>query len=168
MSIWNSNLPSLRKNDLLSLQEEMNDFFEKVSGGDFLSPTFISETKKFMPKVEVRETTKNYVVSAELPGMNENEFTVSMKDNNLIIEGEKKEEWEKEDDDWFRSEFNYGSFYRSIPFEKQIKAHSVSAIYDNGVLKVTLQKSTEDSPAVTKIKVDFNKKNSGATKEIKQ
>jgi 6-phosphofructokinase 2 len=95
MSIWNSSLPSIRKNDLLSLQEEMNDFFEKVSGGDFLSPTFISDTKKFMPKVEVRETAKSYVVSAELPGMNENEFTVSMKDNNLIIEGEKKEEWEK-------------------------------------------------------------------------
>jgi HSP20 family protein len=91
-----------------------------------------------------------------------------MKDNSLIIEGEKKEESEKNEGDWYRSEFKYGNFYRSIPFEKQIKANSTSATYDNGVLKVMLLKSVEDSPAVTKIKVDFAKKNSGTPKEIKQ
>jgi HSP20 family protein len=168
MSIWNTHLPSIRKNDLLSLQEEMNDFFERVSDADFFAPTFMTESRKFFPKVEVRETNKNYIVSAELPGMDENEFNVSMKDNNLILEGEKKEESRENEGDWYRSEFKYGHFYRSIPFEKQIKANSTSAIYDNGVLKVTLMKSIEDSPSITKIKVDFNKKNAGTPKEIKQ
>jgi len=88
------------------------------------------------PPVEVRESNGNLVVSAELPGLNKEDVKVEVNDNALIIQGERKREWDEEKEGVHRSERSYGSFYRAIPLPESAKAEQAKAEFNNGVLEV--------------------------------
>jgi HSP20 family protein len=96
--------------------------------------------EEFSPKVELRETDKGYSVRAEIPGISESDVNVTLRENNLILEGEKKTETKKEERGHYFSEFSYGSFYRSIPLEEEVNPDKVKATYRNGILNVELEK----------------------------
>ena len=123
--------------------EEMFDRFRR----ELYSPDLLRGVEGFSPRVEIKETDKNILVSAEIPGMSEKDITVTLRENNLVIEGEKTSERKKEDTGYYRSEFSYGSFYRSIPLHAEVDADKVSATYKNGVLEVTLNKLPETKHA---------------------
>lgn len=150
MSLWKKNLPATSNNALYSLQNEMNDLFETFNK-EFYSP--MGKDTAFAPKLEIKEDDKTYKVSAELPGMSENDIHVSLRDNALIIEGEKKYETTKEEKGVTRSEFSYGSFYRSVPFRAEINAEKVSANYKNGVLSIVMEKADQHSAKNRKITI---------------
>lgn len=76
----------------------------------------------------------NYVLRAELPGMNPKDIHVSVQGNVLNIAGERTET--KRDN--CRSEFHYGSFSRSVALPEGADAQQVEARYDAGVLQVTV------------------------------
>jgi HSP20 family protein len=92
------------------------------------------------PAINVAETKDAFEVTAELPGVDENDIKVSLDDNQLVISGEKKAESTKEEKDWHVQERSYGSFYRSmsLPFEPEDGA--VEANFDRGVLHLTIKK----------------------------
>ena len=92
------------------------------------------------PAINVAETKDSFEVTAELPGVDEKDIKVSLKDNQLVISGEKKEESTKEEKDWHVEERSFGSFYRSmsLPFEPEDGA--VDAHFDKGVLRLTIKK----------------------------
>ena len=92
------------------------------------------------PAVSVAETNDAFEVTAELPGVDENDINVSLDDNQLVISGEKKVEITKEEKNWHVEERSYGSFYRSmlLPFEPEDGA--VEAHFDKGVLHLTIKK----------------------------
>ena len=94
----------------------------------------------FPLKVEVKEKEKSYRVLVEAPGMNEKDISVTLRDNVLILEGERKKETEEEEKDRYFSEFSYGSFYRSIKLDNEVNPESVKASYKDGILTVTLEK----------------------------
>lgn len=119
---------------------------------DFFSP-LLSEYEGFNPKVEVKETDKNYIVCAELPGMKENDINLSLRENSLVIEGEKKSERKEEEKGYYRSEFEYGSFYRTIPFSTDVDDQNVTAKYKDGVLEVTLTKKNDGKTKTQKIPI---------------
>jgi HSP20 family protein len=122
----------------------MNDWFEKFNRQmDF--PRF--ETEDFYPRVELRENNQGYTVRAEIPGITENDVNVTLRDNNLILEGEKKSEKRKEEGGHYFSELNYGSFYRSIPLDEEVDPDHVKATYRNGILSVQLEKIQEGHTA---------------------
>lgn len=148
MSLWKKNLP-VRADSFFALQNEMNDLFEGLNRGFF--PSSI-KAEGFMPKLEMKEDEKKYYVSAELPGMKEDDIHVTLKDNALIIEGEKKSEMKKEEKGIYRSEFNYGSFYRAVPLVSEVDAERVAATYKNGVLQVEIEKK-ETSGNARKINI---------------
>ena len=93
-----------------------------------------------VPAISVAETTGAFEVTAELPGVDENDINVSVDDNQLIISGEKKVESTKDEKDWHIEERSYGSFYRSmfLPFEPEEGA--VEAHFDKGVLHLLIKK----------------------------
>lgn len=135
MSLWKKNLPA-RGDSFFALQNEMNDLFENFNRGFFPA----AQADGFIPKLEMKEDEKRYYVSAELPGMKEDDIHVTLKDNSLIIEGEKKSEMKKEEKGIYRSEFSYGSFYRSVPLALEVEAEKVAATYKNGILNIEIEK----------------------------
>lgn len=144
-----SHLPARRNENFGSF----GDMFEQYAR-DFFSPVLSgNEQTEFTPNIEVRETIKSYVVTAEIPGMKEEDITLTLRDNNLIIEGEKKNESKQEEKNYYRSEIRYGSFYRSIPFESDVDDKNIEASAKNGVLNVILFKKNDGKEKTVKIPI---------------
>ena len=114
------------------------------------------EERGWMPAVDVFEKEDKFVVKAELPGMKEDDINVSVVGDTLSIKGEKKTETEIKDEDYYRCERSYGSFYRSIPLPSNVDANKIEASFEDGVLEVVLPKSAKVKPK--KIAVSAKKK----------
>lgn len=114
------------------------------------------EGRGWMPAVDVFEKEDKFVVKAELPGMNEEDIDVLVVGDTLSIKGEKKTETEINEEDYYRCECSYGSFYRSIPLPSTVDADKIVASFADGVLEVALPKSAKVKPK--KIAVSAKKK----------
>ncbi len=131
-----------------------SDFFD-LYAREFFSPMMGEEnTETFMPKVEVHESEKGYEVRAELPGMKEEDINLSLDDNCLILQGEKRSEKIEEKKKSFRSEFSYGSFYRTIPFRADVDNDNIEATYRDGILHVSLHKKADGTEKTKKILIN--------------
>ena len=147
MSLFRNQSMALRnQNPITSWQNEMNNLFDRF-GRDM--GTLDVDLTDFSPRVEIKEKDKHYTVSAEVPGIKESDIHVTLKDNNLILEGERKSESKKEEEGYFSSEFSYGSFYRSIPLDEEVNPDTVKASYKDGILTVELDK-VKSTPQKTK------------------
>jgi HSP20 family protein len=127
---------------LLAFQQEMNRLFDEFFGRPALEPfgAFHQEWNLFSPQVDVAETDKEIVVSAELPGLDDKDIDVSLSQGMLTISGEKKQEQEKKGRSYFRVERSYGSFQRSIALPSEVDTGKVDAVFRKGVLTITLPK----------------------------
>jgi len=128
---------------LMSLQHEMNRLFDTFYEGFGLAPFGGGADERlpgFAPRVNVSETDKDVTVSAELPGMDEKDVEVTLDDDVLTIRGEKKEEHEEKDGNWYHSERSYGSFQRAIAVPAGVDAEHVKARFKKGVLTVKMPK----------------------------
>lgn len=93
---------------------------------------------EWMPQIEVRRTNGDLMVKADLPGLTKDDVKVELTDEALTISGERKEEKEEKREGFYRSERNYGRFYRQIPLPEGAKTEKASATFTNGVLEVKL------------------------------
>lgn len=112
--------------------------------------------EELYPKVDVHEDEKAVYVKAEMPGLDEKDLNITLADNLLTIEGEKKDEKSEGDKNrsyWY-CERSFGSFTRTLTLPEGIKRDDVKATYKNGVLEIVLQKSEETQPK--KITVNVN------------
>jgi HSP20 family protein len=105
------------------------------------------------PHVDVSETDKSYEISAELPGLDEKNVNIELKDDVLTLTGEKKEESEKEEKDYHVSERRFGSFRRSFRLPSGADQEKISADFKNGVLKIAMPKSATAQKKGRKIDV---------------
>lgn len=140
MALFGKNQTSLstRNQNPLSLwQREMNSLFDRFNQ-DFGS--FGTGLSDFSPRIEVKDSDKNYIVCAEVPGIKENDIEITLKDNCLVLQGERKSESKEEEENYYRSEFSYGSFYRTIPLNDEVDPDSVKASYKDGILTVEMVK----------------------------
>ena len=106
-----------------------------------------------VPAVDIAEKDKEYEITAELPGMDESNIDVKFADGLLTIKGEKKEEKEEKNKDYYLSERRYGSFQRSFPVPESVDANKIEAKFVNGVLTVKLPKSPEAQKNEKKIAI---------------
>jgi len=123
-----------------------------------------TDEKGLVPAVDVFEKDGRFVVKAELSGMKEDNIDVSVVGDTLSIKGEKKTETEVKDEDYYRCERSYGTFYRSIPLPSNVDANKIEASFDDGVLEVTLPKSAKVKPK--KIAVSAKKKATQSAKKV--
>lgn len=101
----------------------------------------------FSPRVDLKENGKEIVVTAELPGVEEKDVDISLSGDILTIKGEKKHESEDKRDEFYRLERSYGSFRRSFSLPAPVDAEKAQASFTQGVLTVTLPKSTAAAAA---------------------
>jgi len=95
------------------------------------------------PAVDVAETDKEFQITAELPGIDEKNLDVTVSGGVLTIKGEKREEKEEKDKNYYLSERRYGSFQRSFQLPDGVDQDKIAANFDKGLLRVTLPKSAE-------------------------
>src|SRR5215475_5548973 len=96
------------------------------------------EIQMWTPSVEVFERDNNVVVRAELPGLDKDDVKVELTDDGLVIEGERKREHEERLEGGYRSEIEYGRFYRMIPLPEGVNVDQAQARMNNGVLEVMI------------------------------
>jgi HSP20 family protein len=102
-----------------------------------------------VPAVNVIETKDFFMVSLAVPGLKKNDFKIDIEGNMLTISSEKEEEKEEKDLRFTRKEFNYLSFSRSFTLPEEVKREKIEAIYEDGILKLTLPKSEEFKKVAT-------------------
>ena len=145
-------LTTAERNDdghpFLVLHREMNRLFDDVFR-DFGAPTL---GRQAWPSLEVSEDDKAIRVSAELPGMEEDDVDVVFDDGVLVLRGEKRKD--VEDDDRRYSEHYYGRFERVIPVPVAIDEDAIKAKFKQGVLTVTLPKTRAQQDGVRRIAID--------------
>lgn len=133
------------------MEREMNQMMRSFFGGDdwFLpqmraarSPSWFGDfaPQRFSPSIDVTNEDSNLVVSAELPGMTKEDVEVTFQDGALMLKGEKRHQFERDEDGCFRTERFYGSFQRTIPLPADVDANGAEARFDDGVLTVKFPK----------------------------
>lgn len=106
------------------------------------------------PRVDVAEDTSNFYINAELAGMSKEDVKIAVnEDRVLTISGEKKQEEETEDKNYFRVERRYGNFSRSFNIPETVDVANIAAKFENGVLHLTLPKTEPAKPSVTEIAI---------------
>lgn len=106
------------------------------------------EPPAWMPEIDVLEKDNRLLTKVDLPGMKKPDVKVEISDGHLIISGERKRETEETKDQFYRSEREYGYFYRAIPLPEGVKLDDVKATFSDGVLEVSVP-----LPAIVEAKV---------------
>jgi HSP20 family protein len=106
-----------------------------------------------VPKMDLAEDEKAFKITVDLPGMDEKDVDVTLTDRTLTIKGEKKEEREEKEKDYYRRERSYGSFRRSVELPGEVDAAKIAATFRKGVLTIDLPKSKEAQQKTKRIAV---------------
>ena len=101
---------------------------------------------EWQPLIDVKENNKSFILVADMPGVKKNNIEAKIKENILIIKGDKKLEDEKNKDDYHYSERKVGRFARSFKLPKSIKEDKISAIFKDGSLTITIPKAEKEKP----------------------
>ena len=134
-SLWSDPFDSLV--NPFSLIRRMQEDLNRAFGQSSSSSSDLS-TAVWAPAIEVAQQNGNLVISAELPGLTENDVTVEVKDDVLVIQGERKFETEETEGGIRRSERRYGQFYRAIALPDGVDPDQVQAEFQNGVLRIVV------------------------------
>ncbi len=149
-SMWETKFPSLR--------EEMDRVFEEFFG-EAGFPTL--READWLPAVDLVETEGNIVVIMDIPAIDPREMKITILEDKLTVEGERKREERFREEDYYRSERVHGSFLRSIQLPAGVIGERASATYDGGVLTITVPKSQR--PEAREIKVSVQEAGSPGT-----
>jgi len=105
------------------------------------------------PAVDIVDKETGYEIAAELPGMEEKDIDVKFANGMLTIRGEKREEKEEKEKDYYLSERRFGSFQRSFAVPEDVDTDKIEASFNNGVLTVLLPKSAAAQKSEKKIAI---------------
>jgi len=123
--------------DMITLREKMNRLFEETFAGkedkDLVQGTWA-------PSVDIYENENEIVLTAEVPGVKEDDIEIKIEDNTLSLSGQRKFEKETKEENYHRIERSYGSFYRSFTLPNFIDHEKIRAEHENGLLRITLPK----------------------------
>lgn len=126
-----SSLVNLLSNDLFKLLDQ------NMLSADAAEQSLGAAWK---PQVDIKEDAEKYLVHADIPGVNGKDIKISLDNNILTIEGERKFEDRKETENYSRVERFEGSFARQFTLPKNIDGNAISAKTKDGVLEVLIPK----------------------------
>jgi HSP20 family protein len=129
------------------LRREMNRVFSGMqpSSGTRVSPGY--------PSMNVWANEEGLVVTAELPGIDSETLDISVVNNTLTLKGNRAPENLGEGEVYHRREREYGNFTRAFQLPFDIEANAVEAVYDKGVLQITLPCAEADKPKKITVRV---------------
>ncbi|HWT46323.1 MAG TPA: Hsp20/alpha crystallin family protein [Vicinamibacterales bacterium] len=113
-----------------------------------------AEMPAWSPRIDVFERDKRLVTRIDLPGLKKEDVAVEVMDGQLVISGERKHESEETNENVYRAEREYGSFYRAVPLPDGSKLEDVRATFLNGVLEVSVPLAPVPQAEVHKVKIE--------------
>ena len=139
LSIWNpiNNMDELFHNRLASVLDEGN-----------------AQSATWSPVVDIEETDKKYIISAELPGLDKDKMKVSVEDGVLMLSGERNLERKVEGKTFHHVERSHGTFSRSFTLPEDADAEKVNANYKDGLLEVSVTKREDAKPKAIEVRVE--------------
>lgn len=124
--------------EMLRSDDDFNTLFRRVMNMPWLGYT---ETGAWKPAVDLVDSAEEYVLTAELPGIDPKDVDISIEENVLYIRGEKREEYEEKEPKYHLFERVYGNFERTFTLPPSIEADKIRAEFKNGVVKVHMPKT---------------------------
>jgi HSP20 family protein len=146
----------------MALLDEIEAEMERLSGrpwsfwsGPFLRPLRgLRESFALAPRMDAYQKDDTIVVKAELPGLKKEDVQVEVESDWLVIRGESKGETEVKEQDYYRSERSFGSFYRRMQLPAGVAADQITANLQDGVLEVRIPRPSEAKPQAKTIPVN--------------
>jgi HSP20 family protein len=138
--------------ELNSLQQEMNRLFSTF----FDTPTTGGNGgagRRWIPAMDLVETEEHYVLTADLPGLSQEDISLEFDGDVLTLSGERKSEHTERKEGFYRIERATGAFSRSLTLPEGVDADAVSATFDKGVLEVRIPKPEQRKPKKVSIQV---------------
>lgn len=123
----------------------MDRFFE-----DFSEENLVN----FSPKANITEEKDAYHIDLDLPGVDKGDVEIEVKDNHLVVKGERKSQKEKTHDGYLQTESSYGAFERSWTIGEGIDIDKINAASKDGVFYITLPKKKEVIKKQEPIKIE--------------
>jgi HSP20 family protein len=135
MSLVKWNQPS----KLLGRRNWIENFFAEAD--DFLK-NWDWDRESSVPAVNVREEKDAFMIDVAAPGMKKEDFKVEFEKGVLMISGKTETRKEEKTDTFQRKEFSYADFKRSFWVPDNVNADQITAVYEDGLLKLKLPKLT--------------------------
>jgi HSP20 family protein len=132
-----------------------NGFFDELMNrgiGEFVG----NDTQLSQPAVNVTETEDSFKVDVAAPGFEKQHFALNIENGHLIVTAKREEKTEEaptEKSRFLRREFRYESFKRSFKLPTTVNQDAIAAVYENGILNITLPKKEETKPVLKNIEV---------------
>jgi len=104
------------------------------------------ELVRFTPAVDIEELEDRFVLSADLPGIDEKDLEITVHDGVLVLSGKREVSQEEERDGGLYRERSHGSFCRQFRLGPHVDPEKIEAHFSKGVLQVTLPKKEEAKP----------------------
>ena len=157
-------VPSRLVRDPFALMREMTSDFDRFFGEPtrpfFRWPSLWKRAAPeigWYPEIDVFEKDNRLVTKIDLPGMKKEDVKVEIADGQLAISGERKRETEEKGEEFYRSEREYGSFYRSVPLPEGAKVDDVKATFTDGVLEVSVPLPARPETKMRKVEIQESK-----------
>jgi HSP20 family protein len=144
--------------ELLNMEREFNKLFNTF--GTRFGVTHDSdngneeyENAIWSPLTDVTEDKDGYLLSLDIPGVSKENVKISYNNGQLVISGERKQEKETKEKNYYRVERSFGKFYRSFNLPQEIKEDQIEASFKDGQLNITIPKAEKVKPKEIAIKV---------------
>lgn len=133
----------------------ISDLFEDFFGGFGLPALrFSTAPRAWAPRCDIKETEKDYLITAALPGVKKEDVKISVENGLLTLSGERKEDKEEKGKGYLRREMLAGSFMRSFSLPVGMHPEDVKAKFADGVLTLTLPKPAELKSRGVAVKIE--------------
>jgi HSP20 family protein len=140
---------------LADIESEFNHLLESLkrsfSGG--LSNDLLFKNEWLKPSLDIASDEKEYCINIELPGMDKHNISIEYANHTLKIKGEKHQEKEEKDKDFYRMERSYGRFERILDLPEDSDAENIASHYKNGVLSITIPRKILPKADTKKIEI---------------
>lgn len=107
----------------------------------------------YPPAVNVVETDQAFQIELAAPGFDKSEFGLRVENDQLIVQGKREATPDQTEKSYTRREFQIASFQRMFKLPKTVNQDAVQAVYENGVLKIVLEKKVEIKPIPKQIEI---------------
>lgn len=138
--------------EMMPLREAMDRLFEESFIGPRWTPLWAAEGGGTLA-VDLYETDDDLVITANVPGVKPEELDINITGNTLVVKGETRLEEKTEKGNYLRQELRYGSFQRALTLPTDVQSDKAQAVYENGVLILTLPKAEAVKPKSIHINV---------------
>jgi HSP20 family protein len=153
----------LNRHPMFQLQREIDSLFDQAFRSFGFEPLMKSGLDKsllgnfpaiFSPDLNISSDDKEYVITLEAAGLEEKDISIDLTGNRLTIKGNKQDESESKDKNFYRIERKFGSFQRVLALPEDTQADRIKATMKNGLLTITVPRTEQLGNDTRKIDIE--------------